>query len=139
MRAVGEQLPMRAPDLPLVEADVPGRRVADAIESRTFLVLTADEVRDELRRKGDDLDAYLLEREAVDARPGRWLTSTSTPGSTSCSRAEPKEFTAARDALVRDLKTADRADEAAEVKTLRKPTVAVAAVNRGARTLPRDR
>ena len=64
MRAVGEQLPMRAPHLPLVDADVPGRRVADAIESRTFLVLTADEVRDELRRKGDDLDAYLLEREA---------------------------------------------------------------------------
>lgn len=64
MRAVGEQLPLRAPHLPLVEADVPGRRVADAIESRAFLVLTADEVRDELRRKGDDLDAYLLEREA---------------------------------------------------------------------------
>jgi hypothetical protein len=51
---------------------------------------------------------------------------------------EPKEFTAARDALVRDLKAADRADEGAEVKSLRKPTVAVAAVNRVAREHPAD-
>jgi hypothetical protein len=43
---------------------VAGTRVADAVESRAYLVLTADEVRDELRRAGDDLDAYLLEREA---------------------------------------------------------------------------
>jgi NAD(P)-dependent dehydrogenase (short-subunit alcohol dehydrogenase family) len=64
MRAVGEQLPLRAPHLPVVEASVAGTRVADAVESRAFLVLTADEVRDELRRKGDDLDAYLREREA---------------------------------------------------------------------------
>jgi NAD(P)-dependent dehydrogenase (short-subunit alcohol dehydrogenase family) len=64
MRPVGEQLPMRAPHLPLVEAHVAGTRVADAVEARAFLVLTADEVRDELRRKGDDLDAYLLERAA---------------------------------------------------------------------------
>lgn len=64
MRPVGEQLPMRSPHLPIVEADVAGSRVADAVESRAFLVLTADEVRDELRRKGDDLDAYLLERES---------------------------------------------------------------------------
>ncbi len=48
--------------------------------------------------------------------------------------SEPKDFTATRDALVRDLKAADRAEEAAEVKALRKPTVAVAAVNRVART-----
>jgi NAD(P)-dependent dehydrogenase (short-subunit alcohol dehydrogenase family) len=64
MRPVGEQLPLRAPHLPLVEADVAGTNVANAVESRAFLVLTADEVRDELRRKGDDLDAYLVEREA---------------------------------------------------------------------------
>ncbi|HLM16680.1 MAG TPA: SDR family NAD(P)-dependent oxidoreductase [Acidimicrobiia bacterium] len=63
IRPVGEQLPLRAPDLPVVTADVAGTRVADAVESRAFLVLTADEVRDELRRAGDDLDAYLLERE----------------------------------------------------------------------------
>lgn len=50
----------------------------------------------------------------------------------------PKEFTSTRDALVRDLKSTDRADEAAEVKALRKPTVAVAAVNHTARELPRE-
>jgi hypothetical protein len=50
--------------------------------------------------------------------------------------SEPKEFTGARDALVRDLKAADLAEEATEVKALRKPTVAVAAVNRIARTHP---
>jgi len=64
LRPVGEQLPLRAPHLPLVEAHVAGTNVADAVESRAFLVLTADEVRDELRRKGDDLDAYLRERES---------------------------------------------------------------------------
>ncbi|HLM16681.1 MAG TPA: hypothetical protein VK549_02590 [Acidimicrobiia bacterium] len=52
--------------------------------------------------------------------------------------SEPKDFTATRDALVRDLKAADRAEEAAQVKALRKPTVAVAAVNRVARTHPDD-
>jgi hypothetical protein len=47
--------------------------------------------------------------------------------------ADPKAFTATRDALARDLTAADRPDEAAEVKALRKPTVAVVAVNRTAR------
>jgi NAD(P)-dependent dehydrogenase (short-subunit alcohol dehydrogenase family) len=63
IRFIGEQLPLSAPELPLVEPDVVGRRVADAIEAREFLVLTAEAVRDELRRKGDDLDTYLHERE----------------------------------------------------------------------------
>jgi NAD(P)-dependent dehydrogenase (short-subunit alcohol dehydrogenase family) len=63
IRFVGDQLPLRAPDLPVVDASVAGERVADAIERRTFLVLTADEVRDELRRKGEDLDAYLRGQE----------------------------------------------------------------------------
>jgi hypothetical protein len=48
--------------------------------------------------------------------------------------SEPKDFIATRDALVRDLKDADRVEESDEVKALRKPTVAVAAVNRVART-----
>ena len=60
---VGEQLPLRAPDLPVVDAEVAGERVADAIERRAFLVVTADEVVDELRRKGTDLDAYLRSQE----------------------------------------------------------------------------
>jgi NAD(P)-dependent dehydrogenase (short-subunit alcohol dehydrogenase family) len=63
IRFVGEQLPLSAPDLPVVDAEIAGKRVADAIERRAFLVLTADEVRDELRRKGDDLDLYLREQE----------------------------------------------------------------------------
>jgi hypothetical protein len=46
---------------------------------------------------------------------------------------EPAGFIALRDALVRDLKAADRADEADEVKALRRPTVAVAAVNQTVR------
>lgn len=70
IRFIGEQLPLSAPELPLVEPDVVGQRVADAIEHREFLVLTADEVRDELRRKGDDLDAYLHEREEWMHRAG---------------------------------------------------------------------
>jgi NAD(P)-dependent dehydrogenase (short-subunit alcohol dehydrogenase family) len=63
IRFIGEQLPMSAPEYPLMEPDDVGKRVVDAIRDRQFLVLTADEVRDELRRKGDDLDAYLHERE----------------------------------------------------------------------------
>ncbi len=63
IRFVGEQLPLSAPDLPLAEPDAVGQRVVEAIERRDFLVLTTDEVRAELRRKGDDLDAYLHERE----------------------------------------------------------------------------
>jgi chromosome segregation ATPase len=47
--------------------------------------------------------------------------------------SDAKHFTPTRDALARDLKAADRADEAADVKALRKPTVAVAALNRTAR------
>jgi hypothetical protein len=50
--------------------------------------------------------------------------------------SSPDEFTATRDALVRDLRTADRPDEAATVKALRRPTVAVAALNRVAREQP---
>ena len=66
IRFIGEQLPLSAPDLPVVDPSVAGTRVADAIEQREFLVLTADEVRGELRRKGDDLDAYLQRQE-------RWI------------------------------------------------------------------
>jgi NAD(P)-dependent dehydrogenase (short-subunit alcohol dehydrogenase family) len=66
IRFFGEQVPLRAPDFPVVEAHVAGERVADAIERRQFLVLTADEARDDLRRKGDDRDAYLLAQE-------RWI------------------------------------------------------------------
>jgi hypothetical protein len=52
--------------------------------------------------------------------------------------SELKDFTATRDALARDLKAAQRGDDAAQVKALRRPTVAVAAVNRVARDRPDD-
>jgi len=42
----------------------------------------------------------------------------------------PEEFTRARDEAVRALKADGRAEDAAEVKALRKPTAAAAAVNR---------
>jgi NAD(P)-dependent dehydrogenase (short-subunit alcohol dehydrogenase family) len=71
IRFVGEQLPLRAPDLPVVDAEVAGERVADAIERRAFLVLTADEVGEELRRKGADLDEYLRGQE-------EWIHGTGT-------------------------------------------------------------
>lgn len=48
-----------APQFPIVEADVVGEQVADAIEAGRFLVLTTPEVADDLREQGDDMDAYI--------------------------------------------------------------------------------
>ena len=42
---------------------------------------------------------------------------------------DPSEFIAARDREVKELRAADRADDAAFVKALRKPTVAAWAMN----------
>ena len=47
-----------------------------------------------------------------------------------------EEFTPARDALAKELKAAGRKDEAAEVKRLRKPSLAAWALNRVARDHP---
>jgi hypothetical protein len=47
-----------------------------------------------------------------------------------------EEFTPARDALARELKAAGRKEEAAEVKSLRKPSLAAWALNRVARDHP---
>jgi hypothetical protein len=47
-----------------------------------------------------------------------------------------EEFTPARDALAKELKAAGQKDEAAEVKSLRKPSVAAWALNRVAREHP---
>jgi len=49
---------------------------------------------------------------------------------------EPAGFVKARDALVRDLKAADRNDDADAVKSLKRPTLAVAAVNETVRHEP---
>jgi hypothetical protein len=50
----------------------------------------------------------------------------------------PDEFVAARDALARELKEAGRADAARSVKSLRRPTVGIWALNRVARDHPKE-
>jgi NAD(P)-dependent dehydrogenase (short-subunit alcohol dehydrogenase family) len=48
-----------APKFPIVEAEVVGEQVADAVEAGRFLILTTPEVADDLRAQGDDMDAYI--------------------------------------------------------------------------------
>lgn len=49
----------RSPDYPVVDADVVGELVADAIEQGRFFVLTAPGVHDELVERTRDIDAYI--------------------------------------------------------------------------------
>jgi NAD(P)-dependent dehydrogenase (short-subunit alcohol dehydrogenase family) len=55
----GEAASPRAPAYPLVEAGVVGELVADAVSNGTFLIVTAPEIRDELRERGSDPEAYV--------------------------------------------------------------------------------
>ena len=55
----GEATTPRAPQHPLVEPDVVGELVADAVVSGTFLVVTAPEIHDELRERAADPEAYM--------------------------------------------------------------------------------
>lgn len=48
-----------SPQFLIVEADVVGEQVADAVEAGRFLILTTPEVAVDLRDQGDDMDAYL--------------------------------------------------------------------------------
>jgi len=50
----------------------------------------------------------------------------------------PEEFTAARDRLAGELKESGKADEAAAIKKLRKPSVVAWAVNAAARARPEE-
>jgi NAD(P)-dependent dehydrogenase (short-subunit alcohol dehydrogenase family) len=59
MTRFGEPLTPRAPDYPIVEAEVVGELVADAIVDGRFLILTATEVQDELEERTRDIEAYL--------------------------------------------------------------------------------
>jgi NAD(P)-dependent dehydrogenase (short-subunit alcohol dehydrogenase family) len=52
----------RAPAHDIVEADVVGELVADAVEGGRFLVVTVPEVVTELQRRAADIEAYLRER-----------------------------------------------------------------------------
>jgi NAD(P)-dependent dehydrogenase (short-subunit alcohol dehydrogenase family) len=49
----------RAPSHPIVEPDVVGELVADAIAAGTFLVVTAPEIHDELLERATDIEAYV--------------------------------------------------------------------------------
>jgi NAD(P)-dependent dehydrogenase (short-subunit alcohol dehydrogenase family) len=49
----------RSPDHPVVEAEVVGELVADAVAEGRFLVLTATEVHDELVERAFDIEAYI--------------------------------------------------------------------------------
>jgi NAD(P)-dependent dehydrogenase (short-subunit alcohol dehydrogenase family) len=55
----GDPVPPRGPSFAVVTADVVGELVADGVSEGRFLILTAPEVADELRRRGEDVDAYL--------------------------------------------------------------------------------
>jgi NAD(P)-dependent dehydrogenase (short-subunit alcohol dehydrogenase family) len=55
----GEATSPRAPQHPLVEPDVVGELVAEAVASGTFLVVTAPEIHDELRERAADPEAYM--------------------------------------------------------------------------------
>jgi NAD(P)-dependent dehydrogenase (short-subunit alcohol dehydrogenase family) len=55
----GEANTPRAPQHPIVEPDVVGELIADAVTEGRFLVVTAPEIHAELREKADDRDAYV--------------------------------------------------------------------------------
>ena len=55
----GEASTPRAPQHPIVEPEVVGELVADAVTNGTFLVVTASEVRDELSERTADIEAYI--------------------------------------------------------------------------------
>jgi NAD(P)-dependent dehydrogenase (short-subunit alcohol dehydrogenase family) len=55
----GEAATPRAPQHPIVEAEVVGELIADAVATGTFLVVTAPEVRGELMERATDIEAYV--------------------------------------------------------------------------------
>jgi len=55
----GEPTSPRAPQHPLVEPDVVGELVADAVAGGKFLVVTAPEIHDELRERAADPEMYM--------------------------------------------------------------------------------
>jgi len=55
----GEATSPRAPAHPIVEADVVGELIADAVIAGRFLVVTAPEIHDELQERATDIEAYL--------------------------------------------------------------------------------
>lgn len=55
----GEPQPPRGPNFGIIDADAAGELVAEGVAANRFLILTTDEAWDELRERGNDLEAYL--------------------------------------------------------------------------------
>jgi NAD(P)-dependent dehydrogenase (short-subunit alcohol dehydrogenase family) len=55
----GEPHPPRGPDFGIVDAETAAELVVEGVASDRFLIVTTDEVYDELRERGADLEAYL--------------------------------------------------------------------------------
>jgi NAD(P)-dependent dehydrogenase (short-subunit alcohol dehydrogenase family) len=62
----GEPHPPRGPNFGILDAEAAAELVLDGVVNNRFLIVTTDEVHDELRALGNDLDAYLA-RVAADA------------------------------------------------------------------------
>lgn len=62
----GEPHPPRGPDFGIVDAATAAELVVEGVTAGRFLIVTTDEVHDELRDLGNDLDGYLA-RVAADA------------------------------------------------------------------------
>jgi NAD(P)-dependent dehydrogenase (short-subunit alcohol dehydrogenase family) len=62
----GDPAPPRGPDFAILEPDVVGEIVAEGVTAGRFLILTAPEAADEIRERGENLDAYLARRVAVE-------------------------------------------------------------------------
>ena len=59
MTFYGEPVQPPAPALPVLDAETVGELVADGVTAGRFLILTTPESREELRTRGNDIDAYL--------------------------------------------------------------------------------
>jgi NAD(P)-dependent dehydrogenase (short-subunit alcohol dehydrogenase family) len=55
----GEPQPPRGPDFGVVDAETAADLVVEGVANDRFLIVTTDEVHDELRERGADLEAYL--------------------------------------------------------------------------------
>jgi NAD(P)-dependent dehydrogenase (short-subunit alcohol dehydrogenase family) len=55
----GEPHPPRGPNFGVVDAESAAELVVDGVANDRFLIVTTDEVNDELRERGNDLEAYL--------------------------------------------------------------------------------
>jgi hypothetical protein len=55
----GEPHPPRGPNFGVVDAETAAELVVEGVANDRFLIVTTDEVNDELRERGNDLEAYL--------------------------------------------------------------------------------